>query len=96
MGAHFKQMYDSPPMHTAIQSLHAFLLPRGISLPGASLRWLYHHSALRADDGIILGATKMAQVESNVAEIEKGPLSEEVVGEFERLWDVVRGAGEER
>ena len=54
------------------------------------MRWLYHHSALETEDGLILGATKVAQLEKNVADIEKGPLPEEVVRMFEKTWDAVK------
>lgn len=56
MGAHYRPMYDKAPMHAAIRSLYYDTLePRQISLPGASLRWLYYHSDLEEEDGIILG-----------------------------------------
>ena len=76
-------MYDKQVMNLAIKDLHAFLQQRDISLAEASLRWLYHHSALETEDGLILGATKAA---------EKGPLPGEVVKMFEKTWDAVKEA----
>ncbi len=90
MGAHYKPMYDNEKMHSAIRTLHDFLEPRGISMAGASLRWLYYHSVLGEMDGIVLGATKTAQIERNVAEIRKGRLEDSIVDAFERTWDQVR------
>ena len=72
----FKKMYDKQVMNLAIKDLHTFLRQRDISLAEASLRWLYHHSAVETEDGLILGATKVAQLEKNVADIEKGPSPE--------------------
>jgi len=89
IGAHYKQMFDKATMHVAIQHLNAFLQPRGISIAGASLRWLFYHSALGEHDGVILGASKTAQIECNVAEIGKGPLEDSVVEAFEKTWEAV-------
>lgn len=89
MGAHYKPMYDKSNMHSAIRELHAFLEPRGISVAEASLRWIFYHSALGKQDSVILGATKVAQIERNVGCIEKGPLAEEEVVMFEKTWDKV-------
>ena len=88
-------MYDKEAMNAAIKDLHTYLQPHNISLPEASLRWLYHHSALGPEDGLIFGATKISQLEQNVADIEKGPLGEEVVEMFEKTWERVRDVSPE-
>lgn len=54
----FKKMYDKQVMNLAIKDLHAFVQQRDISLAEASLRRLYHHSALGTEDGLILGGHK--------------------------------------
>lgn len=89
IGDLYRPLYDKPQMHTAIRDLHAFLQPRGVSMVGASLRWLKYHSALGEDDGIILGATKIEQIDDNMAEIAKGPLEASVVDAFEKAWEAV-------
>ena len=55
-------------------------------MQGASLRWLAYHSQLAGDDAIILGASKVEQVDDSAAEIAKGPLKEVIVRQFEELW----------
>ncbi len=59
-----------------------------ISLVEATYRWLAFHSALDAKqgDGILIGASKLSQLEQNIVAIEKGPLPENVVDGFERAW----------
>ena len=59
-------------------------------MAGASLRWLFYHSALDENDAIILGATRTKQIETNMAEIQKGPLDDAVVEAFEKAWKTVR------
>ncbi|KAL8761592.1 MAG: hypothetical protein Q9184_002300 [Pyrenodesmia sp. 2 TL-2023] len=90
MGAHYRPMYDKPAMHTGIQKLHAFLQPRGLTMAEAALRWVFHHSALGPQDAVILGATRTAQIEHNVSQIQKGPLSEEIVNMFDETWNEVK------
>lgn len=90
MGAHYRPMYDKPLMHSAMKELHAFLEPRGIPAAEASLRWMVHHSALEDGDGMIIGATRLAQIKSNAEMIAKGPLDKDVVEMFEKSWEKVK------
>ena len=57
-----------------------------------AVRWIAHHSALRDEDGIILGASKEKQVRETVAMIQKGPLPKEVLRLTEKLWSAVEGS----
>ncbi|KAL8656069.1 MAG: hypothetical protein Q9210_000507 [Variospora velana] len=90
MGALYRPLYDKPTMHAAIRKLHAFLQPREITLAEAALRWVFYHSALGPYDAVIIGATKREQVERNVSQMGKGPLSEEIVDMFEKVWEEVK------
>ena len=83
-------MYDKETIHVAVKELYGVLQHRGIALAEASLRWLLYHSALGDEDGVILGATRTAQVEKNVSDIKKGPLAEDIVQAFEKTWDMVK------
>ena len=48
-----------------------------------------YHSALTEEDGIILGASKVEQLEETVKGLEKGPLPEGVVERIEGVWKYV-------
>ena len=82
----FRRMYDKPAVHAAIKELQEFLHPRGISLAEASLRWIYYHSALGDSDGLILGASRAAQVQQNVKDISKGLLEQDVRSKIDGVW----------
>ena len=56
-----------------------------------AIRWIAHHSALRDEDGIILGASKVEQIRETVSMIKRGPLPEEVLKTAEDLWSAVKG-----
>lgn len=61
-----------------------------LSLLEIALRWVMHHSALNVakngGDGIIIGVSSQAQLESNLKDLEKGPLPEEVVQVLDEAW----------
>ncbi|KAF7874061.1 hypothetical protein EAF04_002733 [Stromatinia cepivora] len=85
-GDFFKKMYDNEPTHAAMKKLVAFLQPHGITPSEAALRWVYYHSALQEGDGVILGASKLAQIPLNAADIAKGPLPSDVAEAVEKMW----------
>lgn len=61
-----------------------------LTLLEIALRWVMHHSALNVakdgGDGIIIGVSSKAQLESNLTDLEKGPLPEEVVQVLDDAW----------
>lgn len=63
------------------------------NLSGAevALRWIQHHSALGPEDGIILGASGLQQLQANVEASEKGPLPDEIVDVLQEMWVVNKG-----
>lgn len=58
----------------------------GIPVHEAALRWLFYHSALGENDGAILGASKISQLQSNLECIDQGPLEPGLVRVFEEIW----------
>ena len=58
-------------------------------------RWIAHHSALKDEDGIILGASSVQQVQETTAMVAKGPLPSDVVKLAEHLWDMVTASRED-
>lgn len=47
----------------------------------------------RGNDGIIIGASSVGQLRTNLLDIEKGPLPKEVVEILDKAWEVIRSAG---
>jgi aflatoxin B1 aldehyde reductase len=52
----------------------------------ATFRYLLHHSALDKQDGFIIGASDVAQLDKNLEATKGGPLPQKVVRAFEDLW----------
>ena len=91
--SNFKNWYDRPSMHEAIKRLKEIAEKTGVGMDELILRWVVHHSILSDEDGVILGASKVHQLERNVAQIEKGPLDETVAKELDELWEGVKDDG---
>jgi aryl-alcohol dehydrogenase-like predicted oxidoreductase len=60
----------------------------GRSLVSLSLNWLLHHTAT---DCVILGASKLEQLEENLAAMGEGPLPPETLEVCDAVWKELRG-----
>jgi len=58
------------------------------TLPEAAYSWILHHSKLNGDlgDGMVLGASSIRQLNSNLEMCQVAPLKPEVVETFENVW----------
>lgn len=71
--------------------MQAVAAKENLTLVEISLRWLVHHSALKhrrvdGNDGIIIGVSSVEQLDANLKDLEKGPLSVEVLEALEKAW----------
>jgi len=74
------------PLLPVLKPLKEALDQHNITFAQAALRWLQHHSALTPEDGVILGASSVKQLEANIIDSEGGPLPDEVVQLLENAW----------
>lgn len=84
----YQDRYWHEQYFTAVERLREIAASAGRSLVSLSLNWLLHHTA---SDCIILGASKMEQLEENLRATEDGPLSEDVVKACDQVWQGLRG-----
>ena len=80
--------YWHPAFFEAVDELRGVAERAGRSLVELSLNWLLHHTAA---DGVILGASRMEQLEQNLAAFERGPLSPDTVAACDAVWRKLRG-----
>ncbi|MDW8352888.1 MAG: aldo/keto reductase, partial [Bryobacterales bacterium] len=80
--------YWHPAYFDAVDKLKRIAAEAGRSLVSLALNWLLHHTAA---DVIILGASRLEQLEQNLAALEDGPLADEAVAACDRVWDGLRG-----
>ncbi|KAF9729105.1 hypothetical protein PMIN06_000008 [Paraphaeosphaeria minitans] len=75
----------------ALSIIEPVVTAHGLTLIEVAMRWLIHHSALKmrtngGNDGLIIGASSLSQLDNNLAVIEKGPLPKEVVDALDDGW----------
>ncbi len=89
----YPSRYWKPEYFRVLQSLTAACRGHGITPGEVALRWLVHHSRLSGDakDAIILGASRLAHLQENLAACERGGLPREVVSVLDEGWETVRG-----
>ena len=64
----------------------------GIPIAEAAITWLRHHSKLGEEvgDGIIIGQSSLAHLESNINGFDRGPLPDTVVKAFDAGWKLCK------
>jgi aryl-alcohol dehydrogenase-like predicted oxidoreductase len=86
------QMYLNRYWHdayfAAVDELLAVAQRAGRSPVSMALNWLLHHTAA---DCVILGASRVEQLDENLRAMEEGPLNAETVAACDRVWSQVRG-----
>lgn len=81
-----RELYDQDVLDTSFKRSEEVTEAFGVTTIDAALRWAYYHSALAENDGIILGASSIAQIESKVESIGRGPLPEELLRISNDIW----------
>ncbi|PIL23923.1 hypothetical protein GSI_13674 [Ganoderma sinense ZZ0214-1] len=79
LGAMYRARYLKHGYFDALNYLKPIAEKHQLRLTEIALRWVQHHSVLTPQDGVILGASSVAQLEQNLEDSEKGPLPKEVV-----------------
>mmetsp|Transcript_25625 Transcript_25625/g.77247 ORF Transcript_25625/g.77247 Transcript_25625/m.77247 type:complete len:287 (+) Transcript_25625:82-942(+) len=89
----YRDRYLSEPQLDAVDAFRDACAGAGVKPVHAALRWMKHHSTLKPDDGIIVGASKVAHLEDNLDGLDGGPLPEAVVAACDAGWGLVKGSG---
>jgi aflatoxin B1 aldehyde reductase len=74
LGDVIQKMFGAEELHQAMQDFDTSTRALGLAPMEVAIRWIVHHSSLRDQDAIILGASKTAQVSETMALISKGEL----------------------
>ena len=92
-GKLYRTRYYRDSTFKAVQIVEKAAADAGLSMVEVALRWVVHHSALKikgGNDGILTGASSLAQLESNLTDLEKGPLPETVVAALDDAWHTAK------
>jgi len=80
--------YWHPAYFDAVDELAGIAREAGRSMISLALSWLLHHTQT---DCVILGASRVEQLEQNLAACEDGALSEDTVKACDAVWAGLRG-----
>lgn len=88
----YQQRYWKESYFCAADRLKEICADHNINIVNASYRWLAFHSMLNAGrgDAVIIGASRLSQLEQNMSALKDGPLPEKVVTAFEHAWNICR------
>ena len=92
----YRQRYWKQEHFEAMERLKDLLAEHhpeeNISVPGAAFRWIYNHSLLDGAKGdcVVLGASRMDQLQMNMEMSQTGPMKEEVVSFMEEWWKTTK------
>lgn len=92
LGAKYTGDYFHDDLFAAAETVRVQARRYGISGHAAALRWTTWHSQLAAEhgDAVIVGASRLGQLEENLDILEQGPLPEPLVKVLDKVWDDVR------
>lgn len=92
-GANYRGRYWNEAYFDALDAIRPVAKKLGMTTAEAAVRWASHHSLLKRDhgDAVIIGASSADQLEENLANLEKGPLPDEMVKAFDEGWAIVKG-----
>lgn len=88
----YRDRYWKKEHFDAIESLKVLLSEQypgeEVSVPEAAYRWLYHHSRLSGEHGdcVVVGASRLDQLATNLAYTQRPPLEKPVVQFFNDWW----------
>ena len=92
LGGWIRHMYFKDSMFEALAALQDAAVKEGTTPIEVALRWLAHHSAVDfgKGDGVIIGVSKLEHLDANLDALEKGPLSEELLGALDRVYKIAK------
>lgn len=79
-------------MLEALNQWEAISKESGIAKAALAYRWVTFNSQLttKFGDGIIIGASRLSQLEETLTWLEDGPLDAKVTQQIDKVWDTVK------
>lgn len=87
-GEMYIELYGKESLYQALDEWGTIAKDAGISKAALAYRWIAFHSALKAGNGdaIIVGASKVAQLEESLSAVEDGPLEKDIAERTNAIW----------
>lgn len=92
VGGLYLELYGKPSLIEGLATWNEIATSHGIGKAELAYRWVAYNSPLSNEhgDAIIIGASRMEQLEESLAWFEKGPLPESAVLGIDQFWDSVK------
>ena len=95
-GKMYRERYFRDATFEALKLIEPVAEKHNLTLLEIALRWCVNHSVLKMKnggrDGVIIGVSSFEQLVQNLANLEKGPLPEEVVKTLDQAWETTTKA----
>lgn len=90
--AEYQKRYWTSCYFDAVSKFTTVCTAENIAPAAAALRWLSHHSRLDKNkgDGVIIGASSIANFKHNLSALTEGPLPATVVEALDEAWEISR------
>lgn len=93
-GEMYRKRYFKDATFEALRLIEPVAEKHNLTMLEIALRWCAHHSRLKMQnggrDGVIVGVSSFGQLESNLRDLEKGPLPGDVVKALDEAWMVAK------
>ena len=88
----YRERYWKQSYFDAIGQIRTECEKEGIPMAEAAYRWLVYHSQLDVsrEDGILLGASRIEQMEQNMKAVTKGELPRQIVDALNCAWEIAK------
>ena len=88
----YTSMYGKESLYQALDEWGDIAKDAGITKAALAYRWITYHSALKKEhgDGVIIGSSKLSQLEETLTAIDAGPLDEETAKRADSIWEKVK------
>jgi aflatoxin B1 aldehyde reductase len=92
IGGMYHAMYVKPSYLEALAEWEQIANEEGCSKAELAYRWVSYHSPLKPEqgDGIIIGASRLEQLDQTIKGLKKGPLKPETVKAVDAVWEKVK------
>ncbi|RFU25402.1 hypothetical protein B7463_g10944, partial [Scytalidium lignicola] len=92
VGSMYNTLYAKDSLISALEEWGKIAEDAGISKAALAYRWVTFSSAIKAEngDGVIIGASKPAQLEESLKAIRDGPLDAAIAARVDAIWAAVK------
>lgn len=93
IGGMYRDRYFKDTNFEALKLIEPVAEKHDLNLLEIAFRWCVHHSKLdveHGNDGVVIGISSLAQLESNLTYLERGPLPEDVVEVLDQAWEITK------